>query len=177
MKKIKTYRYPYKYFTNILNLNIEKDSIIDIEIDARTNKVKVFYEGNELKNFSDSGQMVLFLKALGRFVIMAKIAAEMEDECSFDVSDKFDDTIGFSKVHTLGNDYVIIGGYDHWSELINIDNIQSSNREEFIVSAIVQYYFKYGFIDVKSMYIRVPAKTAVYMPSAFLKKPYVYIAN
>lgn len=177
MKAIKKYTYPYKYFTNILNLNVEKDSIIGIEINVKTNNVKIFQEGKEIKSFSDSGQMVLFLKALGRFVIMAKIVVEMENECYFDVSDKFDDTIGFSKVHTLGNDYVVVGGYNHWSELINIDNVQCSKREEFIVSAIVQYYFRYGFIDVRSMYIRVPYKTAVYMPSVFFKKPYVYIAN
>lgn len=177
MKKIKTYRYPYKYFTNILNLNIKKDSIIDIEIDVKTNNVKVFYKGNELKSFSDSGQMVLFLKALGRFVVIAKIAADMGNDCSFDISDKFDDVIGISKIYTLDDEYVVIGGYNHWSELINIDNIQGSNKEEFIVATIVQYYFQYGFVDVKSMYIRVPSKTAVYMPSSFLKKPYVYISK
>ena len=177
MKKIKRYRYPYKYFTNVLNLDIEKNNIIDIEIEVRTNKVKVSYKGEELKTFSDSGQMLLFLKALGRFVIIAKIAADMGNGCSFDVSDKFDDMIGFSKIHTLNNEYIIVGGYNHWSELINIDNIPGSNKEEFIVSAIIEYYFKYGFTDVKSMYVRVPSKTAVYMPSAFLKKPYLYVAK
>lgn len=178
MKTKKTYIYPYRYLTNLFKLDIKEESLLNICVDIKDNdedEINVYFENEKIFSYRDNGKTILYLKGLGKFMAVGEIAASMGSGCHFDISDKFDDTIGVSKIHTLNNDYIIIGGYNHWSIMINIDGLSKKDIIDSVVKSFISYSQEYGFVDLKTMYLRILNDVAIYMDSRFLKKPYIYI--
>ena len=59
--------------------------------------------------------------------------------------------------------------------MINIDGLSKKDIIDSVVKSFISYSQEYGFVDLKTMYLRILNDVAIYMDSRFLKKPYIYI--
>lgn len=175
-KNIKTYQYKFKYikYLSIIknNINFDDDSIINITINNNVD-VKLECDGNIFK-YSDDGKTSIYLKGLGKVFLISEISLYMESGLSFKVTDDKDNTYGISKIRTLDNDFLIIGGYDNWSEMITIDKRTSIND---VIIKFLNYINEFGFANFKSMYILINKDVAKNVDNKFYEKPYLYIID
>lgn len=176
MKEVKTYKYKYKYikYINVINkeFKVNNDDIVDISI-TKDNEVTV-KKDDKLIKYRDNGATSIYLKALGKVVLISEIALAMDIGCDFKITDDRGNDYGISKILTLNNNYLIIGGFNNWSIIIDIGD---KTDKDFIITKILDYIDAYGFCDFKTMYILISKDIAKNIDSNYFLKPYLYIID
>lgn len=174
MKKIKYYEYKYKYMKYFLpDLELNNDDILNISI-SEGSHIEIHHHDNCVFSDDDNGEMMILLKGLGKISVIAEIAFYMEIGSSFDINDDEDNKYGVSKIETLGNQYLVIGGYNHWSILLDITGMKKNNVVDNIVTDLLSYRKNYGFSDLKSMYILASDDVLKNVDNRLFSKPYLY---
>lgn len=178
MKREKRYMYPYKYIKYFYfddNLNDDDMlSVINRHVGDSEYEVEIYNGDNIVYAYRDFGDTMEYLKGLGKIVTVAGIASTIPPGYIFDIDDS-SICYGVSKLKTLNNDFIIFGGYENWSVMINIDGMSKESAKDKIIQELLNYRENYGFADLKKMYIRMHENVAAYLSAEIFSKPYIYI--
>lgn len=179
MKLKKTYCYKYKFLKYIYsNENLLDEAVLSINIQnigKKNYEVFIYLEDELLTRYIDNGEMMYFLKGLGKIFLMSTISFDIPAGNHIVIADNYDYSFGISKINTLNNDFIIIGGFDKWSTIINIDGFSREQAIEKIIESILDYSDNYGFCDFKTMYILIDENVAKFLGTDIFVKPYIYL--
>lgn len=184
MKKIKTYNYKYKYIRDQIDYvfkNADEDDMINIRIQRESENSFMVNLVNsntgETYEYYDGGELSYYLKGLGKFFTIADICSIMKNGDVINIEDEADLKYGISKIRTMNNDFLIIGGYYNESMLLDIEGLNDKIVTNVVIEALIKYYSRYGFCNFKNMWVLMSDSIGSRLDSGYFAKPYIYIAN
>lgn len=136
--------------------------------------VVILYNGDEIAVYNDNGTTKRYMKMLSKMMVVSMMAAQLDKEQSFRITDKKDRTIFVNPIFIYGRKHISIG---NGSGVIVLKDITDENNA---VDVILEEWLKNTaddvVIDYKSMLVVVPPENMSLAESSFSRN-YVVIGK